>query len=66
LSPPAESPLVDVASVPSAAALALLRLTAERSFLAQPLPLKWTVGAAIALRIVPSAPHDGQNAGPDS
>jgi hypothetical protein len=38
----------------------------RRSFLAQPVPLKWIVGAAIALRMVPSAPHDGQNVGPES
>jgi hypothetical protein len=37
-----------------------------RSFLAQPVPLKWTAGAANCLRIVPSAPHEGQNRGPGS
>jgi hypothetical protein len=31
-----------------------------RSFFAQPVPLKWMAGAANCLRIVASAPHDGQ------
>jgi len=35
---------------------------ARRSFLAQPDPLKWTAGAAIALRTGPD-PHNGQVAG---
>jgi hypothetical protein len=39
---------------------------AERSFLAQPEPLKWTAGVAQALRIVPSLPQFGQNHGPES
>ncbi len=39
---------------------------AERSFLAQPEPLKWTAGVAQALRIVPSFPQFGQNRGPGS
>lgn len=34
-----------------------------RSFLAQPLPLKWIVGALNALRTGP-APHTGQASGP--
>ena len=38
----------------------------ERSFLAQPEPLKWTVGAANVLRIVPSRPQLGQVRGPAS
>ena len=38
----------------------------ERSFLAQPEPLKCTVGGAKALRKVPSAPQAGQNRGPGS
>lgn len=38
----------------------------ERSFLAQPEPLKWTAGGANALRSVPSAPQAGQNRGPGS
>jgi hypothetical protein len=37
-----------------------------RSFFAQPDPLKWIVGGANSLRIVPSSPHDGQNSGPGS
>jgi hypothetical protein len=39
-------------------------LAEDRSFLAQPEPLKWTVGAENALVSVPSAPHAGQNRGP--
>ena len=35
---------------------------ARRSFLAQPEPLKWTAGAAMALRIGPE-PHKGHAAG---
>jgi hypothetical protein len=50
----------------SAAAAAFVLDPVDRSFFAQPVPLKWTAGAANALRIVPSAPHDGQNAGPSS
>ena len=34
-----------------------------RSFFAQPEPLKWIVGGANSLRMVPSRPHDGQNCG---
>ena len=41
-------------------------LELPRSFLAQPDPLKWIVGGANSLRIVPSSPHDGQNRGPGS
>jgi hypothetical protein len=37
-----------------------------RSFLAQPVPLKWMAGAANCLRMVDSAPHDGQKRGPGS
>jgi hypothetical protein len=37
---------------------------ALRSFFAQPEPLKWNVGGAKALTIVPSAPHSGQKRGP--
>jgi hypothetical protein len=44
--------------------LELLEL--PRSFLAQPDPLKWIVGGANSLRIVPSSPHEGQNSGPGS
>ena len=39
---------------------ALARALEPRSFLAQPLPLKWTDGAEKTLVIVPSAPHSGQ------
>jgi hypothetical protein len=39
---------------------------AERSFLAQPEPLKWIVGALKPLRIVPTAPQFGQVVGPAS
>jgi len=41
-------------------------LELERSFFAQPVPLKWIVGGAKAFVIVPSAPHSGQNLGPGS
>jgi hypothetical protein len=37
---------------------------ADRSFLAQPEPLKWSAGAVNALRRVPSAPQAGQKRGP--
>jgi hypothetical protein len=53
-SPPDPSPLVS--------APAPTRVPARRSFLAQPDPLKWIVGAAIALRTGPD-PHKGQDAG---
>lgn len=48
--------------------LALVRaaLVDDRSFFAQPEPLKCTVGVESALRIVPSAPQAGQNRGPAS
>ena len=49
---------------PEAAAAFVLALEAlDRSFLAQPDPLKWTAGGANALRRVSSAPHAGQNRG---
>jgi hypothetical protein len=38
------------------------RADAWRSFLAQPEPLKWTVGALMALRTGP-LPHNGQAVG---
>jgi hypothetical protein len=41
-------------------------LAEDRSFFAQPEPLKWTVGAVNALVMVPSAPQLGQNRGPAS
>jgi hypothetical protein len=49
-----------------AAAEAFVELAAPRSFFAQPEPLKWIVGGANCLRIVPSRPHDGQTCGPAS
>jgi len=45
---------------------ARVALEAPRSFFAQPDPLKWMVGGANSLRIVPSAPHDRQKFGPGS
>jgi hypothetical protein len=65
----APSPALPAASRPSplaasAAGLVRVRVDDERSFFAQPDPLKWTVGGANALRSVPSAPHAGQNRGP--
>jgi hypothetical protein len=45
-------------------AAAFVFVADARSFFAQPLPLKWTDGAEIVLRIVPSAPHAGQKFGP--
>ena len=41
-------------------------LELPRSFLAQPDPLKWIVGGANSLRIVPASPHEGQKSGPGS
>jgi len=38
----------------------------ERSFLAQPAPLKWTAEGTIRLRIEPSTPQLGQKLGPAS
>jgi len=43
-----------------------LPLVEDRSFFAQPEPLKWTAGVVMALRSVPSAPQFGQNFGPGS
>jgi hypothetical protein len=43
-----------------------LELAVDRSFFAQPEPLKWIVGGANAFVIVPSAPQLGQNLGPPS
>ena len=53
-------------SSPVFAAAALVEVALPRSFLAQPEPLKWIAGAANCLRIVPSAPHEGQKFGPGS
>lgn len=41
-------------------------LVDDRSFFAQPEPLKWIAGAARALRSVPSAPQFGQTLGAGS
>jgi hypothetical protein len=63
----ADPPFVPFASPePSPAAAARVLLDPPRSFFAQPDPLKWTVGTANCLRIVPSSPHDGQKCGPGS
>jgi len=65
--PPALSPAFVAPSPESpdaAPARAGGRLELDLSFFAQPEPLKWTVGVAKVLRIVPSAPHAGQNRGP--
>ncbi len=70
--PDDESPLADEESEPveESAPEELRDLpgdeVAERSFFAQPEPLKWTAGVAHALRIVPSLPQFGQNRGPGS
>ena len=45
---------------------ARVALELPRSFFAQPEPLKWIVGGANSLRIVPSLPHDRQKFGPGS
>ncbi|MEO8273108.1 MAG: hypothetical protein ABI620_03495 [Chloroflexota bacterium] len=74
LSPlPGPSALVDDPSLaaPSAddelpADLERAPLVDDRSFFAQPEPLKWTVGVDNAFFIVPSAPQEGQNRGPAS
>jgi hypothetical protein len=47
----------------AAAAFVFVPLELDRSFLAQPEPLKWTDGATKALRRVSSAPQAGQNFG---
>jgi len=62
-------PSVDFFASPAVAALSSFAFDAravERSFFAQPLPLKWIVGATHFFVIVPSAPHSGQNFGPGS
>jgi len=51
---------------PAPARARVLLLDDERSFFAQPDPLKWTAGVVSALRSVPSAPQFGQNFGPGS
>jgi hypothetical protein len=49
-----------------AAAFVRALLEEDRSFFAQPDPLKWTVGVESTFFIDPSVPHDGQNRGPAS
>jgi hypothetical protein len=60
--PSPDAPSPDAPS-PDAAAFVFVPLPLERSFFAQPEPLKWTAGVTQALRSVPSAPHAGQNRG---
>jgi hypothetical protein len=65
--PPDDESLTDDESLADDESLpdrARARLALDRSFLAQPEPLKCTAGVETALRIVPSAPHAGQNRGP--
>lgn len=62
-SPPEVPPFPTLASA-LVSCFARARIAVERSFFAQPEPLKWTVGGANAFRSVPSAPHAGQNRGP--
>ena len=69
--PPSPPPLAEAPSPPDSPAFDDAALDARvellpRSFFAQPEPLKWIVGGANCLRIVPSRPHDGQNLGPGS
>jgi hypothetical protein len=65
---PGPDPLSDalppVLAVASSFFAALDRADVERSFFAQPDPLKWIAGVVNAFVIVPSAPHSGQNLGP--
>jgi hypothetical protein len=70
--PPPESAVAAAApsdpeppSDPLAAAAVLERAAELRSFLAQPEPLKWIVGAVNALR-TGAAPHTGQASGPSA
>ena len=60
-----ESPLT-VDSEPGELRDLAVEEVAERSFLAQPDPLKWNVRAANVLRIVPSRPQLGHVRGPAS
>ena len=64
--PPAPSLAPSLAPSPDDAFDARVAFALPRSFLAQPEPLKWIVGGANSLRIVPSRPHDGQKLGPGS
>jgi hypothetical protein len=67
---PFEPPSLDDATPSPELELLLLALLAplveDRSFLAQPEPLKWIAGVASALRIPPSNPQLGQKRGPAS
>ena len=62
--PPSPEPLsVELEELPDFLAAPLVD---ERSFFAQPEPLKWIAGVTSALRIVPSWPQLGQKRGPAS
>jgi hypothetical protein len=61
-----DPPAPSLAPSPDDAFDARVAFALPRSFLAQPEPLKWIVGGANSLRIVPSRPHDGQKLGPGS
>ena len=65
LDPPSFEPLAPSPDPESDAALAFVLALEEleRSFLAQPEPLKWTAGGTNTFRSVSSAPHAGQNRG---
>ena len=63
--PPSDAPLPALAGV-SSFFDEVDRDADERSFFAQPEPLKWIAGVVNAFVIVPSAPHSGQNFGPPS
>jgi len=62
-SPPSRPLLLPPASA-AAFAFVAAEDAVERSFLAQPEPLKWMAGALKPLRIVPTAPQLGQVVGP--
>jgi hypothetical protein len=63
--PDAPSPLLPEGPASDAAlALVMADDAVERSFLAQPEPLKWIAAAVMPLRIVPTAPQLGQAVGP--
>ena len=63
-SPPDVPDFAVPASAPDSAFARAFVLAVERSFFAQPEPLKCTDGTTNALRSVPSAPQTGQNRGP--
>jgi hypothetical protein len=65
LPPGAESPALAPDPEP-ALAFVRLPLVDERSFLAQPEPLKWIAGVAKARRIVPVWPQLGHTSGPEA